>query len=576
MKTQILRLFCDYRKFWWWPALFLCIALLAGLIQIGLANVVGRIVDMSLAEQYTTISKLTWTMTALLALEMFRSYINCIINASATERIFLDVRLRLADRLMHADMSTFENNFRTGDIISRVNSDVINLCETLAGQFPWLLRVALTAIIALVYCVWLSWPLALVYLVVMPVSMVIIHRISKPIQTHTKKNADHVGKAMNIALDAFHGIRVVKSFQVENLMNARFQVASDKAVAAAIQSEKTSIILNVVKYVMNILPMFTLFLVSAFLVTEGRLTVGGIIAFITASAHIRTALGLLDYIASSYRRACAMAQRVYEALDILQEAGGEILTPVPGQPAATFDRVAFGYNEEQPLFEAISFQVPIGRKLGLAGLSGSGKSSILKLISRFYAPQGGSLLLLGHEFQSWSPDALRQHIAMVTQEPYLLTGSIYENVACGKEGATREKVQRALEDAALWEFVTSIPEGMDTQVGELGSRLSGGQKQRLTIARAFLKDAPIVLLDEVTSALDEHAEKEIIGTISRLCEGKTVVMVSHRLSMFDLTDEVLFLEHGAIVESGTKDELLDKKGRFAQMMCEQWKVGPMR
>ena len=117
---------------------------------------------------------------------------------------------------------------------------------------------------------------------------------------------------------------------------------------------------------------------------------------------------------------------------------------------------------------------------------------------------------------------------------------------------------------------------MDTQVGELGSRLSGGQKQRLTIARAFLKDAPIVLLDEVTSALDEHAEKEIIGTISRLCEGKTVVMVSHRLSMFDLTDEVLFLEHGAIVESGTKDELLDKKGRFAQMMCEQWKVGPMR
>ena len=288
----------------------------------------------------------------------------------------------------------------------------------------------------------------------------------------------------------------------------------------------------------------------------------------TLSAYITSAFEQSDYMIKSFRNASASAARYYEVIDIPEERPGfnrEAASPTPCSAVG----LSFAYGNGVRALNDLSIQVPAGKKVAVVGPSGCGKSTLVKLLCRFYFPERGELSMFGAETAEWDPRALRENLAIVSQDSCLFSGSFYENIALGRPGISREECQRVLEDVRLWDFVCGFPEGMDHAVGEGGMNLSGGQRQRLCIARAMVKNASLVLLDEATSALDLQTEREVQEALDKLLQGRSVVMIAHRLSTVQNADHIYVMEEGGIAEEGAPAELLRKKGRYYQMYLAQ-------
>ena len=272
------------------------------------------------------------------------------------------------------------------------------------------------------------------------------------------------------------------------------------------------------------------------------------------------------------RRATATAQRYFEVMDVPDEADGPVTRPASSLPCQA-QELAFSYDGQNRVLQDITLRIAQGQQVAIVGESGCGKSTLLRMLCRFYLPQAGSLRLFGVEAKDWQGEALRHHIALVTQNSTLFDGSVYENVAYGKPGLTREECRAALEAVELWDLVSQFPDGMDHPIGEGGAALSGGQKQRLCIARALVKEAPLVLLDEATSALDTQTEKEVQAALDKLLAGRSAVIVAHRLTTVQKAHYVYVLEQGRVLEEGPPRELLAKRGRYYRMCRLQGLAG---
>jgi ABC-type multidrug transport system fused ATPase/permease subunit len=553
--------------------LFLVMSLGAGLVQTQVSRLYGRMVDYGIAGQANAMLALVLPMVSLLLLDFGRACAGTFINAVGTERVFLDLRMRAYGSLLRAKAEILDKQLRSGDVVVRLNSDLYELCEAIAGRMLWLIRVVLMAIVALVSCLLLSWQLSLVYIILLPITMAVTRHVSAPIEKQQRERSARVGSAMNVATDMLHGLMVTKAFNLAEYMAGRFGRHSDDAVASAIETEKASVKIQVARYVSGLLPVVATLAMGLLLITRGEITVGTVVAFIAISAHIRFALDLMGYMAQALRTAQAQAGRICEILDLPPEEEGQTFQRNDQAPVVAMDNLFFGYEDQPDVLKTLTLHVSAGEKIGLVGPSGCGKSSILRLICRFYSHQSGEMKLFGHPAQLWSPDALRRGLSIVTQDPHLFDGTLYENVAYGREGATHEEIMAAIDSAYLTEFAESLPQGVHTSLGEAGARLSGGQKQRIAIARAMLKDAPLVLLDEATSALDTASEAEVQRALDRLLEGRAAILISHRLSTLNNVDRILFLEEGRIAEQGTRDELMQVRGRFYQMALLQAKGG---
>lgn len=572
-KHPLLRIFSDSRKQWPLFAVLIAMYILAGLFISLNANLWGTIVDHGTKGETDKMLRAAMLMLLVLLLDNVRVLILNPLVAVTTEGMFINFRLRAFSAILHTKTSVLESKMRTSDTAVRINSNAENLCEMIAGQFTWLIRVTLQGVVAAVSCLLLSWQLSLAYFAILPLSIWLIKKISNPVQRQTKLASERTGKAMNIALDMLNGLSVIKSFQVETEMANKFAASVDEAVDQNIQSQKISVRMTLVKYLATIVQLMIMFLVGTLLVERGRITVGQMLAFTALSGSIREAFGLSDNMMNLYRSATALAERLYEVIDLEPEAEGESFsvelygTIMPDY--IKMEEMTFQYNEDIKLLKGIDMQLKQNRKIGLIGPSGSGKSSIIKLICKFYDHQEGLFSILGHPIKAWAPDSLRSHLAIVTQEPFLFSGSIYENLKMGNEAATEEQIHQALRDVQLWDFVNSLEKGIDTDIGEDGARLSGGQKQRLSIARAILKNAEIILLDEPTSALDTVTEAEIQKALEKLLENKAAVIVSHRLSALNKADYIYCIKDGEVLEEGIPDELIQKKGYFYEIRQQQ-------
>lgn len=567
-KSVLVRVFYDNRRYLGWTAASVIIAILGGLVPVGFSNLIGTMIDGSIVGENALLLRSGLTLIVLALAEMARSMIYGTINANGSERMFKAMRLRACDTLSHADTATFENRFSSGDVLTRMNSDMSLLCESLAGQFPWMMRAIMSGLASLVYCVMVSWQLSLVYIILLPMSVWCIKRISKPMKTFTLDESKHTGKAMNIASDALHGITTVKTFQLEETMDACFGESCDNAVDKAIQNERISIRLTAVKMLLTSLPICALLFLSILLLTNGTLTAGAVIAFIAASRSVDAAVRLSDSIASALRRSEAMAERIYELLDIPLEQQGEMTEGLKADVSILFDNVTFAYKGKDPILRSCTLAIPSGCRVGLVGASGCGKSSILSLINGIYLPNEGEVFLNGISTRDWETDHLREHISIVTQDSYLFDGTIRENIA-GMIDATDIQIHAVLADVSLSDFISELPEGMNTRVNELGSRLSGGQRQRIAFARALLKDAPILLLDEPTSAIDQVTQTDLNKTLLNIDKKHTMVIVSHQFSLLKDLDWIFFIENGSVVEQGTIEQLTAMNGRFYHMMEKQ-------
>lgn len=562
--TPLIRFYYDNRRHLPGLVTIVALSLVSGVLKTLSATYWGKAVDLGVAG---LMDEMLWSaalMALFILLDCARTALHYRLIGHITEDMFLGVRARAFHKLTHADVSVLEEKFRSGDVAARLNGDIDFLSTFSAGHISNFSRQIFSGLFGLTACIFISWQLAISYMVILPLSLGLVGAISKPIQAQSKRSMDNTGSALSLAAETVAGMLTVKAFAAEAVMAGRFDKAVDAACQQRIRSERLSMKMTGIKYISNVIQSMCLFLTGSWLVSAGHITVGAFVSFVTLSAYISSAFEQSDYMIKSVRSASASAQRYYEVIDIPNEQpspGRERTSPAP----CAAEGVSFSYGNGFRALNGLSLRAPAGKKIAVVGPSGCGKSSLIKLLCRFYLPEMGSLKLFGRESAEWDPEALRENLAIVTQDACLFNSSFYENVALGRPGLTREACEAILRDVQLWELVSSFPEGMDRLIGEGGMSLSGGQRQRLCIARAMAKDAPLVLLDEATSALDTQTEREVQGALDRLLRGKAVVTVAHRLSTVQNADYLYVMERGAVAEEGPPSELLKRKGRYSQM-----------
>lgn len=562
--NPLFRFYIDNKKYLPGILTIVGISLLSGVLKMLAATFWGRAVDSGMAGLINDMIFAAVMMAVFILADCLRTAVHYHIIGRITENMFLGVRARAFYKLTHGDPAVLENHFRTGDVTARLNSDIDLLSTFSAGHVSNYSRQIFSALFGLFACVFMSWQLSLAYVVILPVSLGLVSLISKPILKQSKKSMDSAGSAMSLVADMLLGAPTVKAFGAQEHFQKKFDVMAERMYEFEVENERISMRMTAVKYIANVVQTMCLFLVGSWLVTKGLLTVGIFISFVTMSNYITELLTASDYMIQTVRRVTACAQRYYEVLDIPDELPGLLGLEASKNPCSA-EKLTFSYDREGRVLDGLTLHISAGKKIAIVGESGCGKSTLIKLICRFYLPESGSLKLFGLESLDWRPDDLRSRMAIVTQDPFLFDGSIYENVAYGRPGLTREQCEQALKDVELWSFVSNLSGGMDHQIGEGGQTLSGGQKQRLCIARAMVKEAPLVLLDEATSALDLQTEREVQKSLDKLLEGRSAVIIAHRLSTVQGADYIYYMDKGRVVEEGSPADLLALRGRYYDM-----------
>lgn len=567
--SSLLQLILESRE--QWPGLFLIvfIALLAGVFKSITAAAWGSAIDMGVANNTDKMFLFIFISLLFVFLDAARTAIHYKIIGATTEKMFLKFRMRAFHILTDADVSVLEKTMRSGDVAMRINSDTDQLCDLIADKFSLIARYFFQGIIAAVGCIILSWQMSIAFFFLLPVSLWIQKRIAAPIQKQKKTALNSNGQAMSIATDILSGLMTVKSFNIEKEMSRRFGEALEHSYDETLKTEKIGIRMTAIKYVSGVLQVMILFIMGFFLISRGIVTVGQMLSFVALSAYVSETYQETDYMIRVVTSGAALAQRLYEVYDIPLEKSGSDKNLLFDDAFIKMEDLSFTYSEDTKLLEHINLMLKQNQKIAFIGPSGCGKSTLVKLICKFYNPTGGNMTLFGKTTEAIDLKSLRKEIALVTQDAFLFDGSIYENVACGREGAWKSEVIQAIKDANLWDFVQGLPEGVHTQVGEFGARLSGGQKQRICIARAIVRNARLVLLDEATSALDTQTEFEIQKALDNLLVDKAAILVAHRLSTIQNVDYIYCMEEGKVVEGGTPVELLEQKGYYYRMCCQQ-------
>lgn len=487
------------------------------------------------------------SLTAFLRSEVFRSVIG-------QEIAFFDKR-------------------ETGELTSRISSDATRVQSVVTSDIPELIGTLVTLVGAIVLLVLLSPPLTGVMLLLVPPTVIGAMVFGRKIRKLSRAVQDALADAGKVAQESISGIRTVRAFAREPQVTDRHAEHVDRSFGLARRLALYSSVFGAVTAFVGFGALIVVLWYGAKTMSEGSITTGELIAYMLYTSTVAMSVGVLGHLWTSFMGASGSAQRVFEILDRetrIERDSGARLEQVRG--AIEFEDVHFEYpsREDVPVLRGVSFTIRPGDVVALVGPSGSGKSTIASLVSRFYDPSHGTVRLDGHELGELDPHWLRGEVGIVSQEPILFSAPISENIRYGKATATDEEVRAAARVANAHEFVSGFPEGYETQVGERGVKLSAGQKQRIAIARAVLEDPPILILDEATSALDTESETLVKEALDRLTESRTTLVIAHRLSTVRDADYVLVLDGGTIVERGTHDELIARRGVYERLVRMQF------
>ncbi|MCE8023144.1 ABC transporter ATP-binding protein [Billgrantia aerodenitrificans] len=501
--------------------------------------------------------------------ESIFEYLYKILWRNLAQRLQADMRLDTYEHAQRLDMAYFESK-SSGQLVATMNDDVNQLERFLDGGANSLIQVGVT-VVAVGAVFFVISPL-IALLAFTPIPLIIwgaffFQRKAGPLYADVREK---VGDLASRLSNNLAGIATIKSFTSEAREAERLRTVSEAYVEANRRAIRVSSAFIPVIRMAILAGFLATFTVGGMLALRGDLNVGayGVLVFLTQRL-LWPLTGLAEVI-DLFERAMASTRRILDLLavpiTVKDNEGQPLAEPVRGE--VSFDDVSFRYAASGVGVDGISLHVPAGNTLALVGATGSGKSTLMKLLLRFYDPSAGEVRIDGQPIAEVSLESLRQAIGLVSQDVYLFEGSIRDNIAYGKPDASEEAVIEAARTAEAWEFIQALPQGLDTAVGERGVRLSGGQRQRLSLARALLKDPPILVLDEATSAVDNETEAAIQRSLAKIGHGRTVIMIAHRLSTIVHADEIVVVDGGKVVEQGSHAELLLRGGRYAA----QWRV----
>jgi len=493
-----------------------------------------------------------------------------VLSGSLKSRVDGGVNLRFsADLFNHLMRLSFRYHDQTtvGDSIYRITNDA-NFVSTMGWNN---FRHILISVVQFVGIVWvllrLDWMLALLALAVAPLQYAGITLYGKFFRAKSKHIKAMQSVTYSYIQQALSSLRVVKAFGQEARERRRVEDQSQAALEAGIRLGVQQTIYSLALSMMGRVDRAFILLIGGIHTLEGRLTVGGLVLILAYIDQLQEPLDLVGGVLQNMQASLASAERVFEVLDVQpdvrDEAGAKSLGRVRGEVA--FKNVTFGYEPSQPVLHTIDLQVRAGSVAAIVGPTGAGKTTLASLIMRFYDPDHGQVALDGHDLRTISLRCLRENIALVLQEPVLLSGSIHDNIAYGRPEAGPEQIIAAAKAANAHEFIMALHDRYDTQVGERGVRLSGGERQRIAIARAFVKDSPVLILDEPTSSVDSRTEAVILDALDRLIVGRTTFVIAHRLSTIRAADQIFVLDHGRIIERGMHRELISQDGLYAEI-----------
>ena len=502
------------------------------------------------------------------------SYASSQINAAMQEGLVRDLRRKLFAHLLTLDLDFFQRT-RAGQLISGMISDVdatkTAVTAALASFFQNLMVIIVTLVI-----LWLtSWKLTLITLAAAPLLVLGIQQLLKRLRRHSRARAEERGEITSTVAERLGAIKLIRAYGAEETETLRFQEQSDRYRRRAIRTQRYSSLTSPVSEVFGgILVILIIWAgtTNLFGINGEPLRPEAMIAFLVASLKMMSPIKSLSQFPAVLAVALASAERVFALLDLPPSDIDR-----PGEKDARFEReiafegVSFRYGNGDPVLRDISFTVPKGQVVALVGPSGAGKTTLVDLLPRFHDPVSGAILMDGVPLTELRRKSLRHLMAVVSQDTLLLNDTVAANIAYGQENASRDRVEQAARAANAAEFITQLPQGYDTLLGERGTRLSGGQRQRIAIARALLRDSPILILDEATSALDAESERLVQEAIDRLMQDRTVLVIAHRLATVRHADRIVVLNEGRIVESGSHEDLFRNGGLYRRLYDLQFR-----
>ncbi|BDR55573.1 ABC transporter ATP-binding protein [Xylocopilactobacillus apis] len=519
---------------------------------------------------FDKIKTILFTVILLYLIAALFSFLQQFIMTQVIQSAVYNLRKELKAKMKTVPINYYDTH-SNGDILSRAVNDMDNIAGTLQQNLTQLI----TSITMFVGTLWMmisiSWQMTLIALITIPLSLVVVGLVAPRSQKYFKQQQKSLGLLNNQIEENYAGQLIDKSFNQEDKAIKPFNEENEKLFDSSWKAQMISgLIMPLMNFVSNLGYVFVA-IYGGIQVTHGNITLGNVQAFLQYTQQFSQPIAQLANITNSIQTAIASAERVFEVLDEPDMQDTKVDIPdVKTENKIDMEHVVFEYVDNEPLLKDYSLSVKPGETIAIVGPTGAGKTTIINLLERFYDIQGGSIKLEGRDTRNMKRDELRKHFAMVLQDTWLFKGTVWENLKYGNEHATDEEIMAAAKAAHVDEFVRQLPQEYDTVLDESASNISQGQKQLLTIARAFVADPDILILDEATSSVDTRTEVHIQHAMGRLMKNRTSFVVAHRLSTIRDADKIIVMNHGSIIETGNHHELMDKNGFYADLYNSQF------
>src|SRR5215510_11156674 len=504
-------------------------------------------------------------VVAIALLDAIASYVEKYLTTSVAQWVSYDLRGRVYSHIQKLSLA-FHDQERTGDLISRVTSDIDSIQSFITQGLLGILINVITLIGMIGVMFYLNWQFTLIALSVAPFLFAVVYTYTRRIKKASRAVRKKEGEITSVVEEVLSSIRVVKAFAREDYEVKRLEEESLEGVELALRARSLKAKLTPIVDIVVAVGTSLVLWFGAHLVMNGSLSAGAMVVFILYLGKMYKPMQELSKMTDTYSKASVGYERIRELLETAKEVkdSRRAIRAPSFRGKIEFDKVSFSYVPDTPILEDVSFTIEAGQLAALVGPTGAGKSSIISLIARFYDPVAGIVKIDGTDIRRFQQKTLRQQISFVLQETMLFHESVWQNIAYGKPDASREEILRAAEQANASEFIEKLPQGYDTVLGERGMTLSGGQRQRLAIARAVIRDTPILIMDEPTSGLDSASEKFVFEALDRLIQNKTAIVIAHRLSTVRNANIIFVVQGGRIVDQGKHDDLLESGGLYAE------------
>lgn len=563
------RFWPDARPFWRWLWLSLVLVVVTPLVDAGAILLFRVLVDRVLAPRnFSAFPPVAAGFVAITLVVGALGFASQYLGAWIGENFLHRMRTRVFAHLHTLSVGFFDRR-RLGDVLSRLTGDVAAIESVVLSGVIGILANLMKIVVFTVVLFYLDTRLALASLIAIPVFWIIARSFARRIKIASREVRARVGSITVVAEESLGNATLIQAYGRQNAEVQRFAAQSLGSVRAELAATRIGAMFTPLVDLIQVLGVLTILGVGIWELTAGHITLGGLLAFLVFLAQLYQPVQGLGSLSTSLFGAAAAAERIIELLDECPTV------PTPPHPTAlpsrpcghlTLEHVTFTYpHSSTPALTDVTFTVPPGHTTAIVGASGAGKTTLLKLLLRFYDPTNGTITLDGIDLRNLDPHALRDHIAVVLQETLLLDGTVAENIMAGRPNATHDELLAAAHAADAHDFITAFPEGYHTRVGQRGRLLSGGQRQRIAIARALIRDAPLLLLDEPTTSLDADSTHRILTPLRRLMTGRTTIIISHNLLTVTEADHIIYLHNGRITETGTHTELLANNRHYAHL-----------